>query len=341
MTWSQLADAGDTHLQHAIDCETQGFRMLSWPLLRHLRDNEGYDTIIGPSAFETEPTFEHWVIAKDWRAVSTESTPLVLLDAFGQQNRHELLLCLHSHPAWAVIADPKLLSINSAAALEASGAIPSKFYPLTTNNLPVQKVYLKGWWRSGAKAYATGKQLTIWRKGLTPTSTLFPDRYALQVPFDHSITINEGYLHHTPSGRYMRMFRDSTPLSGVVIWTDGSRRNVLTKGGSLELSVGGGAFCVNTKLCFSIKIGGEPVAPRGEMGAIAHAVQTTPYNQPLCILTNSLSTLQILKRWRCKDFGPWASREKHWDILKVLLEHLSLRTAPTTFIWVKAKIPSM
>ena len=85
-----------------------------------------------------------------------------------------------------------------------------------------------------------------------------------------------------------------------------------------------------------IRVGGEAVAPRGEMGAIAHAVQTTPYDQPLCIITDSLSTLQILRRWKRRDFGPWASREKHWDILQVLLDHLSRRTAPTTFLWVKA-----
>ena len=130
--------------------------MLSWPLLRHLRDNEGYDTIIGPSALETEPTFEHWVIASSWREAQSNSIPLILLDAFGKQDHKALLLQLQHHPEWAVIADIKLLSVNVAAALQASGATPSTLSPFGT-----EQVYIKGWWRTGEKATAKGKKLTI------------------------------------------------------------------------------------------------------------------------------------------------------------------------------------
>jgi len=326
-TWDQLVIYAKLEFAHAHDCEEHGFRMVSWPLTRFLSEQEGYDTIIGPSVLETDPTFLHWHSAPDWSSVSTSSFPLILLDAFASVDRTPFLQAIADHPTWAIIADPQRLGPNSLAFLNASGIRPSPLAPADTH-----KVYRKGWWRSGTKATCIGQKLMIWRKGVDNRIHTYPDPYTLHAPYDLSCDFTEGYIRHTQSGPYFDMYRRSQPRRGLVVWTDGSRRLLPKRG----LQVGAGAYSARTSACFSVRIGGEAVSVRGEMGAIAHTLRTAPPNRPLCILTDSLGTLQTIRRWRRRDYAPRACNEIHWDILVDILDAIRLRTAPTTLVWVKA-----
>eukprot|EP00961_Rhodomonas_salina_P054417 731086-Rhodomonas_salina.1 len=62
------------------------------------------------------------------------------------------------------------------------------------------------------------------------------------------------------------------------------------------------------------QVGGEAVPIRGEYAAIAMVLQAAPPSQPLAILTDCLSAVQVLQRWRRRDFRPSAEEELHWDI---------------------------
>jgi len=327
--WDQVATHIPKEYSHTLICEEQGFRMLRWNLTRLLGEQEGYDTMVGPSVLEVDPTFRLWFSAGDWRDIPTNCTPLILLDAFGKVNRTDFLETLRHLDSWAVIANPKKLGPGAQAFLNRTGIKPEFLTPYG-----MDKVYHKGWWRTGSKATAKGQALKIWRHNVRSTIHTYPDAYTLHAPYDHSREFTEGYIYHTPSGPYFSMYRRSTPTQarGVVIWTDGSRRLIENRG----LQVGAGLYSMRAKVSTCLRVGGEAVSVRGEMGAIAYSLRSTPYAQPLCILTDSLSTLQTIKRWTHRDYAPRASNELHWDILSEILHHLRLRTAPTTMVWVKA-----
>mmetsp|Transcript_24636 Transcript_24636/g.49972 ORF Transcript_24636/g.49972 Transcript_24636/m.49972 type:complete len:133 (+) Transcript_24636:767-1165(+) len=71
------------------------------------------------------------------------------------------------------------------------------------------------------------------------------------------------------------------------------------------------------------------------MGAIALVLQRADPRRSLTILTDSLSTMQKMKRYTRHDFGPRAERELHWDIMEQILTAIRRRTASTTLVWVK------
>jgi len=326
-SWDQLALRATDAYAHARDSEDRGFRMITWQLTRALSEQEGYDALIGPSALETDPTYCHWFSAKEWRDVPTDVTPLILLDAFGSVDRTEFLDAITDLPTWALIADPKQLGPNSLAFLNSTGIKPS---PLAPKGF--KKVYQKGWWRTGTKATHFGPDLLIWRRGVDHVLHTYPDQFTLHAPYDLSCDFTEGYIRYTQSGPYFDMYRRSQPRRGTVVWTDGSRRLIPKRG----LQVGAGAYSFLTSLRFSIRIGGEAVSIRGEMGAIAHALRQAPRDRPLCILTDSLSTLQMIRRWQRRDYAPRACNELHWDILVDILHYIRLRSQPTMLVWVKA-----
>eukprot|EP00961_Rhodomonas_salina_P100443 1350508-Rhodomonas_salina.1 len=64
-------------------------------------------------------------------------------------------------------------------------------------------------------------------------------------------------------------------------------------------------------------------------------LQAAPPSQPLAILTDCLSAIQVLQRWRHLDFRPRAEQELHWDIVSDILSLLRARAASTVLIWVK------
>ena len=56
----------------------------------------------------------------------------------------------------------------------------------------------------------------------------------------------------------------------------------------------------DTSCGHSFRILGEPLSMRAELGGIHYALQQTPIDEELTILTDSLSTIHLLCRWRRK-----------------------------------------
>ena len=90
-------------------------------------------------------------------------------------------------------------------------------------------------------------------------------------------------------------------------------------------------------------MGGEAVPIRGEMAAVARTMQVVNTmeeenegHRDLTILTDSLTTIQIIERWKRGDFGPDELGEKHWDILLDMLRALRGRGGGTTIAWVRS-----
>eukprot|EP00961_Rhodomonas_salina_P125111 1685775-Rhodomonas_salina.7 len=77
------------------------------------------------------------------------------------------------------------------------------------------------------------------------------------------------------------------------------------------------------------------------MGSAAEVLVQAETNRSLAIFTDCMTLLQIVERWTRGDFTPSVEAEKHWDILSVILNRLSARTAAgaqTLIVWVKAHV---
>ena len=90
----------------------------------------------------------------------------------------------------------------------------------------------------------------------------------------------------------------------------------------------------------SLRILGEPSYMRAELGAIHLAISMTPPTEALTILTDSLSAIHLLCRWRRKRLRtPYVRRAKCRHIVRRILDLLMERTrlgTPTTFVKVRA-----
>eukprot|EP00961_Rhodomonas_salina_P077205 1035371-Rhodomonas_salina.1 len=83
------------------------------------------------------------------------------------------------------------------------------------------------------------------------------------------------------------------------------------------------------------RVGGEAVPIRGEYAAIVVALQNANPDQQLAILTDCLSAVMVLQRWRRRDFRPAVEDELHLDILQDILDEIRRSRSPTLFVWVK------
>ena len=77
----------------------------------------------------------------------------------------------------------------------------------------------------------------------------------------------------------------------------------------------------------SLRILGEPLSMRAELGGIHFALEHTPVDEELTILTDSRSAIHLLCRWRHKRIlTPYVRRAKCRDIVSAILERLLART---------------
>ena len=66
---------------------------------------------------------------------------------------------------------------------------------------------------------------------------------------------------------------------------------------------------------------------RAELGGFHFALKRTPVDEELTILTDSLSAIHLLRRWRRKRILiPYVRRAKCRDIASAILERLLART---------------
>lgn len=144
-------------------------------------------------------------------------------------------------------------------------------------------------------------------------------------------------MQPAPDHEDLEVYYDSVPAGvyqhrpGQVCWTDGSQRSILKLG-----AVAGAGFVENKGGRMASRVGGRPTAMRAELAAATLAVKDTRPNEELTVITDSMSLLWILRRWRRQDFGFWIDQELHDYILTDLLAAIRRRTARTTFVWCKA-----
>mmetsp|Transcript_69333 Transcript_69333/g.144581 ORF Transcript_69333/g.144581 Transcript_69333/m.144581 type:complete len:1175 (+) Transcript_69333:2-3526(+) len=345
LSWEQMIPLVVSDVSRAEHLETEcNFLMPAWQLLSQIRDLDDYDQLVGPPAVMADPRFRRWIPADQWTSEVSSNLSVIVLDAFESDQQIQVLHTLSKGGQWAVLANRKNLTEEVNNKLDelapAYEVLPSpEAEDGKTKQLP--KVYSKGFWKLGSKQVCRIKQggLWIWRGDDAEDPELEPVQGTpifSSSDMDHTNrelypsggSLFRSYAEALPSGPYMH-------IPGQVFYTDGSKKT-LPDGTQL---VGAGGYCRNDKAkSFYFRVGGEAAAIRGEMAAIAWATHPdqADIDEDLTIFTDSKTTMDIVARWRRRDFAPRAQDEKHWDILQDLLENLLKRTAKTTFVWVKA-----
>jgi len=331
LTLEEMSTTGTEHADHTAEMEATGYRTLSWQLQRQLQEQMRLDTSIGPSAWEALPSFAAWIPGFDAEIIPDMACPLLLLDAVPEDMRLAAVLRTIRCDRWAIVAKP-----TSAHWQDQESAIGDRVYRILDAAGRAQqiltaksnKVYSKGWSRTGDKTQRQGGPLMVWtapghpcpqlEEGdmLPPVPPFSPDQH------DEAIT----YMQHLPSGPYLGD-------EGYVGWTDGSVRS------GAETAGAGVWFRDDPALPhippISTCIGGEPVIIRGEMGAMILALRALPVDKPATLLTDSLSMLWIVRRWLRRDFGYCLDEERHPDLVLALITELHKRAGVrTTLVWI-------
>jgi len=311
--WSELRVEADTMVREVERREEEGYRTPAWQLTQSIAATAGLDTIIGPTVWEVDPTFKHW----EWHE---EACPLLLLDAVHPEQRCQQIQRAVQGGSWAVLTTGT--TGEQQRLLQDAGA------GYVLNYEKIRSVFQKGWWQTGNKKLCLGLKWELWiPRGVQPPAVIDPTKEWV-VPWLEPAPLDrpdlEVYYDHLPAGVYRK-------AAGTIIWTDGSQRTVRDRG-----AVAGAGYITNASVVSHRRVGGTPTAMRAEMAAAAMAVWDTPLDEPLTVITDSLSMLWILRQWRRRDFSYWIDQEQHDDILKSMLARIRVRTAPTTFVWCKA-----
>lgn len=280
------------------------------------------DIIVGPSVFESLP-YSDWSTETDGFHWTREQHPLVMIDWIPLEQQREVLERCAESPRFCVIGTPTLLSEESDAYLS---SLP---HGLLQPSAPL--VYRSQWWHTGNKGLAKNDKITLWTtptwqpliplpldnlSGLPPISLIRPDTAEAQAYFDH-----------TPSG-------PSRSRQGHHLWTDGSKQDTE----DAELVGAGLVGFLEEYVTSHFNVGGPATNLRGEMAAVARALQISNPDTPLTIYTDCMAILHAVAQWRRGDFQPRMDDEKHSDILLDILRAIRQRTASTHIVWVAAHI---
>ena len=168
----------------------KGYWTPAWQMTSAIREQAQLDTIVGPSVWEVDPTFERWGLrdspklrgAREAREETpppallwTESrspTPLsrgsdgteaegsgrclLLLDAVAEEDRMQTLKDVMQGEAWVVMYSGKQ-SDEVGDVMRASGANKQ-----VCDCTKLEAVYKKGRWETGDKHLCLGQEWTLW-----------------------------------------------------------------------------------------------------------------------------------------------------------------------------------
>ena len=336
-TWCEMESLMLRSIAETERLEERGFRTPAWSIYEQLSEQLGITVQIGLPETMAPPYPAKKVAGTGDPASTRYDDAIITLEAIPEHLHGQVIQQLETSNGWAVLGSTARLPKATVTRLDELGEGQDILAPTREQDNNGQwhkrrqpQIFGKGWWRTGSKqlCHAAKGTLRVWTAGRKGTELQI--RPPMELP-----VIREGrrsaavqrYLEWTPSGPYRH-------IPGQLIWTDGSKQ---TQNGQ-ELVGAGGVVRGRPDLNYGFQVGGPAKAIRGEMAAVAWAATpaTTPYTQPLTIITDCRSLIHIIQRWRRDDFAPYPEAERNWDILKDLLHHMRQRTAPTTLIWVKA-----
>jgi ribonuclease HI len=338
LDWDGLALQVARDSGSAEEAEQRGFRMPAWQLLSQIRRQSGATHLVGAPKAMADIHFSTWTAAYDLSGATSLEDSVILLSAITPDLQMEVVGRLQRGGSWVVIAGVYGLAPGIQETMEelvtSQVVLPMERQGERVVRHP--KVYVKGWWKTGTKRLCleNGEMRVWWGEGGEMDLVPIADSPIVEGAFGGGALSRQvrHYLDVTQSGPYLK-------AGGLLIWTDGARRQGEDGG-----CVGAGIFsAAEPTLTTSFAVGGEAYPVRGEMAAITRAVQMANGLEAergqgidITVLTDSMTTMQILERWTRQDFGPHEDGEMHWDILRDLLAAIRAREGMMTVVWVKA-----
>ena len=124
----------------------------------------GLNCLVGPSAWEACPTFQHWVAGFDTDVLPLDASPLLHLGAVPEALRYQAVLQATQAERWAIVGtdddwgkwENPLLADRIQRLLDRQGRRQPLLKPRSL------KVYGKGWSQSGDKQQRQGGSMTLW-----------------------------------------------------------------------------------------------------------------------------------------------------------------------------------
>ena len=92
---------------HHTKMEKQGFRMPAWQLTQQIQEQLGVDTMVGPTIFESDPSYQHTFYGEEVERINERIRPLLFLDAIPPSKQMEALERARHCEHWAVIGGGK------------------------------------------------------------------------------------------------------------------------------------------------------------------------------------------------------------------------------------------
>ena len=336
-TWQAMETLMTNSILESQRMEERGFRTPAWSIYEQISEQLDITVQVGLPETMAPPYPAKKVSGTGDVATMQFDGAIITLEAIPAKLHGQVLQRLETSSGWAVIGNTARLTEEVKAQLDLLGEGQDILPPNRERDDKGQwhkqrhpQTFGKGWWRTGSKTLCltTKGGLRVWTSGRNNTGLqIIPPMKLSVIRESRRSAAVQQYLEWTPSGPYRH-------IPGQLIWTDGSKQ---TQDGQVQVGAGG-VVRGRPDLHYGFQVGGPAKAIRGEMAAVAWAADpmTTPYTQPLTVVTDCRSLLDIVRRWRRNDFAPYPEAEHNWDILKDLLHHIRQRTAQTTIIWVKA-----
>ena len=295
----------------------------------------GCNALVAPSVFPM--ALRNWTTPEGWGWAQFQLADTWLPQGFllnlltaNAQEQQDLCAYLSRHPQWFVLTRARTLSLATKNMLTAHGHCLA-CYP--RGSLIAAS---KGSWRkSSPRAIRSREDWYIWASSAAIADEGYQNRLKKALR-DIPLT-SDGVVLPDPSDPDCREidlgpFGSLYQRSGVIVATDGSLR----KDGAM-----GAAFVsLQGKLPpKSAAVHGSKLSMRPEMVAILMAVETCPPDTALTILTDSLSSIDLLQDLQREDFTVWIYHHPLRCIVEQLVRRLNARAAlhcNTHFVKVKA-----
>ena len=304
-----------------------------WHGVRVIVDAEcvvGCNPLVAPSSFPV--AVRCWGMLEGW-GYSSASHPSRVMYCMLTQSPAEQLQMAQSLKAGAIWW---ALTRASNLAPEVRAMLSKRGHVLAVFKRGTRAAACKGSWRlAKLQTCKTKENWTLWASSGAAGSA--QKRAELKSRLDSMRLTEDGVMSldlDDPSAREAALGPAGAAYrhKGVTVGTDGACKS--------DGAMGAAFISKNCRLqAKSVAVHGSPSSSRPELTAIGLACEDSPIDEDLTILTDSLSSMNLLKSTQRKDFPLWLYRHAERQLLTHVVSLINRRAAAgviTRFVKVKA-----
>ena len=279
----------------------------------------GCHPLVAPATFSA--SIRSWSTLEGWgqgRLEQTRGSVLYVLLALTSQEQIQLCRDLTGDSVWFALTRRSTLDKSVADRLRGGG------YVVTVFRRGTLAAASKGSWRTGVlRATKTRTEWTLWGSRAAVGS---PQQLkTLKQQFDSMLLTEDGVTPLDPSSpsakeAILGPAGAAYGLSGITVGVDGSCKD--------DGAMGAAMVPMGTRIqARSVAVFGSPSSLRPELTGIAIALEECPEDEDLNILTDSLSSMLLLKSLQRRDFPLSLYRHPVRQLLIHVVQRLNRRAA--------------